>query len=366
MKRTNCAICDSSDLSYLYTLPNFPITQYSTDLSYSTDEFQNFIFVGCAICNSAQLQTLIDPIKLYANSNRLTDLTPTWKEHHRLFSKFVTDNNTSNSILEVGGSSGPLYKILRDSNINYIIMDIADSDKRPPEVEFIKGNCEEFDFTGHKTVVLSHTFEHLYSPRKFVKNLYNAKVESVFISIPNMDESSSSKNISIINYEHTYYIGYTTLTNLFSNFGYSCARSYEFKKHSWFYHFVYDRNVIPLPLNNSIVYTNTIQDIYLHYKTLLETITIDKPCFICPAGYYGQIIYYYLQRFTNYIKGFIDNDPLKHGKRVYGTPLSTFSPEILTKNMEETIYIILYAGPYTDEIKSQFNSIHPSIVYITI
>ena len=179
-----------------------------------------------------------------------------------------------------------------------------------------------------------------------------------------MDELSASKNISIIHHEHTYYIGDKTIISLFSNFGYSCIKSYKFNKHSIFYQFVFNDIVSPLPLYNAITYINTIEDIYIHYKSLLETIHIDKPCFICPAGYYGQMIYYYLQRFTPYIKGFIDNDPLKHGKRVYGTPLYIFSPEVLTKNKDEAVYIILYAGPYTNEIKTQFSSIHPSIVCI--
>ena len=62
MNRTNCTICNSTELNYLYTLPKFPITQYSTDLDYSTDEYEDFVFVNCAFCNCTQLQSLIDII----------------------------------------------------------------------------------------------------------------------------------------------------------------------------------------------------------------------------------------------------------------------------------------------------------------
>jgi len=365
MKRINCAICDSDNFEYLYTLPKYPITQYSNNTDHSTDEFQDCIFVNCNECSCVQINTLVDPIKLYKNGNRLIDTTPTWKEHHRLFSIFVVENNTYDTILEVGGSSGPLYKLLSQTGINYIIMDITDSEKRPPEVKFIQGNCEEFDFTGYTSVVLSHTFEHLYSPRKFVERLNKACVESVFISIPNMSHLYDTKNIFILSNEHTFFVGDNEIKSLFSQFGYSCIKSYDFRTHSLFYHFRYNTVTSIVPLKYNSIRINGIKEILIHYETLMKNINIDNSCFICPAGYYGQIIYYYLQRFSKYIQGFIDNDPLRQDKRVYGTSAYVFSPNVLIKYRNTPIYIILYAGPYTDELKTQLNLLHQSIIYIT-
>jgi hypothetical protein len=295
----------------------------------------------------------------------MIDATPTWKEHHRLFSVFVVENNTDNTILEVGGSSGPLYKLLSDKGINYIIMDIADSEKRPPEVKFIQGNCEDFDFTGYKSVVMSHTFEHLYHPRKFLESLSKSHVESVFISIPNIDYLYASKNISILHNEHTYYVGDNEIRYLFSQFGYSCAKSYNFRTHSLFYHFIYDVETLPLSLYRTDR-ASSIQSVFLDYENRIGNITITTPFFICPGGHYGQKIYYYLSQFKNYIKGFIDNDPLKQGKRVYGTPAYVYSPDILTNYKDTNITLILCAGPYTEELKKQLDLIHAYITYIDI
>jgi hypothetical protein len=365
MNRTNCAICNYKNLEHLYTLKDYPITPSSSKYDLSTDEFQDCVFVNCTQCGCVQLTKLIDPIKLYENFNKMIESTPTWKEHHKLFSMFIVENNKSDTILEIGSSSGPLYKLLCSTGVNYIMMDIADSEKRPLDVKFIKGNCEDYDFSGYNSLVLSHTFEHLYFPRKFVENLNKVKVQSVFISIPNIDELYASNNISILHNEHTYYVGNNEILYLFSEFGYTCKKSYNFKKHSLFYHFVYDKNTEQIPFNINSPRTENIKTIFLDYEHKMKNINIDKPCFICPSGHYGQKIYYYLQRFSEHIQGFIDNDPLKQEKRVYGTSKYVYSPDILTKYKDKTVYVILYAGPYTDELKKQLSTIHSSIEYIS-
>lgn len=367
MLRNACVICESKLLKEVYTLKNYPITPSSNQLDYSTDEFQDCIFVSCTNCGCVQLKTLIDPVKLYLNSHNSTDFSETWKQHHNLFAEFVIDNSVSSkSVIEVGGNSGTLYRILSKYIADYTILDISDTEKRPAEVKFIQGNCESFDFSGYSSVILSHTFEHLYNPRLFVKNLCDANVKSVFISIPNMEHLSSSENMSVLHNEHTYFVGDYEIKYVFSHFNYTCISSYEFKAHSRFYHFVFDYSSLPRHLNTSLLYTNQILNIFQKYQILTGDLDINAPCFICPAGHYGQKIYYYLNRFHGFIKGFLDNDPLKQNKRMYGTPLNVYSPTHLETYKNTKIYIVLYAGPYTNEIKGQLNGFHSDIEFISL
>jgi len=367
MIRNNCILCEGNGiLTELYSIKNYPISTSSNNIDASTDEFSDCIFATCNICGCIQLQTLIDPVQLYQNSHNSTENTPTWKEHHQLFSDFIYEH-VNTDILEIGGNSGTLYKLLSPKVSNYTILDICDSPERPENVKFIKGNCEDFDFTGYTHIALSHTFEHLYSPKLFLQNISKSKVQSIFISIPNMDHLYSSKNISIIFNEHTFFIGDAEIRYLFSCYGYSCAKSYLFKKHSLFYHFVYDPSTIQLPLLNTMKRSICIKDYIFDFETSIKNIVIDKPCFICPGGHYGQKIFYYLQKYSKNIIGFIDNDACKQGKRIYGTTAYTYSPDILkTFDDSKSIYVILYAGPYTKEIKDQLNLLHRSITYITI
>lgn len=366
MIRSSCVFCEKDGtLVELYRLQNYPITPSSNKLDTSYDEFADCIFAVCNLCGCIQLQNLIDPVKLYENSHNSTDNTPTWKEHHRLFAEFISQR-TDTTLLEVGGNSGTLYELLSSKLANYTILDICDSPERPSTVQFIQGNCEDFDFTGHNHIALSHTFEHLYYPKRFVENLSKYKVSSIFISIPNMDHLYRSKNISILHNEHTFFIGDAEIRHLLSRYGYSCATSYSFKTHSLFYHFVYDPATVALTHFNSMERSMNIKEYLSDFETSVKDIIIDRPCFICPGGHYGQKIFYYLQQYCNNIIGFIDNDASKQGKRVYGTPRYAYSPEILKTYRENPICLILYAGPYTNELKEQLTRLHDSITFILI
>lgn len=365
MRRNICVLCDSDRLTTCFTMKDYPITPSSDTADATSDEFSDCDVGSCEECGTVQLLTLVDPIKLYKNSHNSTENTPTWKEHHRAFSEFVADGSTTTDILEIGGNSGILYNLLCDKFPNYTILDICDCKNRPPTARFIEGNCETFDFTGFTILVLSHTFEHLYSPAKFVENLARARIQSVCISIPNMEQLYNSKNISILHNEHTYFVAENEIKYLFSIFGYGCKRLIHYKKHSTFYEFTPAKCEI-LPRLTNTVKPDEICKIFCDFEQSIQKITIDKPCFICPGGHYGQKIYYYLRPFSKYILGFIDNDTSKQGLRVYGTDAQVYSPDILTKYLETTISVILYAGPYTDELKLQLSSVHPSIEYVNL
>ena len=364
--RTECVICNKIDsFEHLYTLKQFPLRNSHGSLDTSSDKFMDCIFVNCTSCGTAQLQTLIDPIILYSDSHNSTENTPSWKSHHRLFADFVLKNTNAKSILEVGGNTGVLYMVIRDSFIKYKILDIC-NDKYSLDDVFIEGNCETFDFTGYTDIILSHTFEHLYSPKTFFNNIIKGGIKSVYISIPNMEYLYTSKNISLITIEHTFFLGNDEIRYLFSKNNFTCNAFYEFKNHSLFYHFVYNESVEPLTLNINIERSKEIKKYIGEFESSIEKFIINKPCFICPGGHYGQKVYYYLKKYSNYIMGFIDNDPSKHNTRIYGTSACVYSPDILASYKNTRISILLYAGPYTAEIKNQLNMIHPSIEYIML
>lgn len=359
MERTNCVLC-RSNLIDMYTFPKYPITPSSSLSDMDNDVFKDITFSKCVSCSSVQLKTLIDPVVLYENAHNSTESTPTWKLHHALFTEFILNRNTE-PILEIGGSSGVLYESMRDK-VPYSMLDICDNSSRPLDIPFIQANCESFHYKGYPCVVLSHTFEHLYNPVAFIENLRNSNVSSVFISIPNMTHLLASNNISVLHTEHTFFIESGQLISIFSEFSYTCKAIYHFKAHSIFYHFVLEDT----PIIERVPFeSDTIQSIFLKYETLFKTIVIDKPCFICPAGHYGQKIYYYLKRYAPFIKGFIDNDVSKQNMRVYGTPSMVYSPDIL-KTYQGNICVLLYAGPYTDELREQLTSLHSSIEFIDI
>jgi hypothetical protein len=362
MLRIECVLCRGASLVELFSLRDYPITPSSSTSGSETDEVQDCRFAACSACGAVQLMSLIDPVKLYEHSHNSTENTPTWKEHHKAFSQFIAATSPQ-QLLEIGGNSGTLYTLLSETVPEYSILDICDSDKRPPGVRFFQGNCETFDLSPHTHIAMSHTFEHLYFPRRFVENIAKAGVKSIYISIPNMEHLLTLKNISVLHNEHTYFVAEKELSYLFSLVGYSCKKSVPFKKHSTFYHFI-PSTVQPVPISPNPEYAIQLKGILSEFERCVRNITINKPFFICPGGHYGQKIAYYLKPFRQYLRGFLDNDSSKQGLRVYGTDAKVYSPEILREFQHSKVSVILYAGPYTEELKRQLNLLHSDIEYI--
>ena len=64
--------------------------------------------------------------------------------------------------------------------------------------------------------------------------------------------------------------------------------------------------------------------------------------------------------------GFIDNDVNKQGKRLFGTDLNVYSPNILLDNQNEKICIVLCGTVYTDEIQEQLKNVHTNLNFIRL
>ena len=98
-----------------------------------------------------------------------------------------------------------------------------------------------------------------------------------------------------------------------------------------------------------------VQKFIMYYEkrnTKLLQLNIESPTYIFPAGHYGQLVYTFLKKKgqEKYVLGFLDNDPDKIGKRMYGTPNVVYSPSIVK---DKSCNIILAAGVYNKEIRDQ-------------
>jgi hypothetical protein len=367
MQRNSCVICEHTIFENVYKLTNYPSSSSpGINNDYNEDLLSDIVFKGCTSCGCVQLETLINPDILYQEYHNDTVNTPTWKLHHSSFSSFILNNFNDNKILEIGGYTAVLAKkIIQELKCKYTILDIVQQPPNHTDIDYISANCETFDYNNEKTVIMSHVFEHIYNPTKLINQFIKSGVENVFISIPNMNSLLRTNNIAILHVEHTFYIDEYDIKSMFSKAGFVCSAQQYFKDHSIFFHFKKHAQC------TSFIYVKTdriIQqkDIYKKIESFFSSFEINQPCFIAPAGNYGQKIYYYLKQYNEHIIGFLDNDSCKVGKRVYGTPKFVFTPSELTKYKDQQITIILFAGPYKNEIKNQYDQIHTNIKYIDI
>jgi len=288
-----------------------------------------------------------------------------WMEHHNKFANFIINNiNNSANIIEIGGKTGILAKeILSIQKYNYTIIDICESNIDIPGVIFKNENAENISYNKDDIIVMSHVFEHLYNPRLFLEKMYNSNVTDIFISIPNMLSLLEKEVLLLINVEHTFYCDIHFCKALFESSGYKYMDSFYFNDHSIFFHYRIDKptyiewNTVSHVKNKLTNYFISIQDKYNKLK-------IDTPFYIAPAGYYGQMIYYLLLSNSKNIIGFLDNDKLKKGQRVYGTPRYIENPDTL-KNIESPT-ILLSSSLYSHEIKDIFLSFNTKITFIDI
>jgi hypothetical protein len=345
--RDTCVFC-SGKLEYIFNRDNYPITA-SPPLSsspYENDKYSNQVFYTCEKCSCVQLGTLVDPSLLYQNSHNDTYSTPTWIDHLKEFSKFVMKLN-SKDLLEIGGN-GKLADLMNGS-IDYSCLDICEPLEKLANVQYFKGNCEEYEYKNTYNIVMSHVFEHLFNPRKFVEKMNQCEIESVFLSIPNMKRALELCVPNILHNEHTFYVDEHNIRWLFSQFNYELRDSYEFRNHSLFLHFRRNTAIAKLDL---IERPEISSALFSQMKsTNFQDLHIKPNSFIVPAGLFGQILYYYTKPT---ILGFLDNDASKQGCRVYGTPHSVFNFDVLKTYENCTIYLL--AGNYNKEIREKIES----------
>ncbi len=359
-KREKCVVCGSCDLTIVREFPNFPIKAICT--SETNDILFNNCIVSCTSCNCAQLYYLVDINQLYNNDYANTTFSPVWHAHHETFKSFIFDNTEETQFLEIGANTGALYKLMaaEKSDIKYTTLDMFRHEQLPTEIEYINGNCETFDYTGHPSVILSHVFEHLYNPSLFLEQIQKSSVNEVFISIPNFNKLRDKQTCSIIYSQHTFYCGQEHIEYLFAKHGFTLVNSLEYNGSIESFMCVFKRSndqslsrVIKRPSLNADVWTQ----LYNHKIDSIASTEIPENTYIMPSGIYGQYVYYFLKNKQNII-GFLDNDTKRHGKRLYGTPLTVYSPKEVNLTNKT---ILLCENPYQNEIIQGLQKIYVDV-----
>lgn len=361
-ERNSCVLCESTTLLPFYNLNKFPLLNHSTDKPYETDIFYDYKYAICDRCKCVQLLTLLDPTVLYSSDNK-TKLTPLWQEHHISFGCFVSKNLCSPSVCEIGGGSNNLSYYF--PSIKYSILDMYEPAVKDSSIQYIIGNCEEFSDYKDNAIILSHTFEHLYSPHKFLKCLQKSNVEQVFISVPNMKSWLENKTTCFLIFnQHTFYFEKEDLISLFSQYGFECNMTSEFENHSLFFSFVRNNIISPLPIPIKTIAPKLLE--HFHGKEILaNSFSTSKNIFIMPSFYLGQIAHFFLKKNIS-ILGFLDNDTNKINKRLYGTNLNVFLPNEILKYSPETTAVLIVNNPYMYEMQNQIKSISPDFETICI
>ena len=203
MKREHCVVCKGTKFIAIYKQEQFPVCISSSSQNLEEDIFDTIEYIGCTNCGCVQLKTLTNPQVLYSVTHNNTYETPTWKQHHLLFSEFVLRNTSKQDFVEIGGASGYFAELLamKRQLTSMTIIDLAEKPSFKLSIRYIQANCEEYDFRqidSSVPIVLSHVFEHLYQPRKFLEKLKEANTQTVCMSVPNLEICLKKKFLSFL------------------------------------------------------------------------------------------------------------------------------------------------------------------------
>lgn len=185
-----------------------------------------------------------------------------------------------------------------------------------------------------------------------------SKARLIF-SLPNMQKWLSNKFTNTLNYEHTIFLNEPVIEYLLHKNGFKILQKRYFKEHSIF--FACEKVINRACVSESQItlksqYTQNkamigeFLDFYrrkiLDLNAILESTT--KPVYLFGAHLFSQFLLYNGLQSAKIIS-ILDNNKAKQGKRLYGTRFLVQSPQILR---DKNALLILNAGAYTDEIKS--------------
>lgn len=344
-----------------------------------------------------QLKSLIPLDILYKYGHDAGSVGNLWESHHKEFAKFILEAKPQ-KVLEIGGGHSLLalnclkqkaaQDVLSETSPHTSDNDISWSIVEPNVTKKYENiNYIESFFTkdllkdGYDTVVHSHVFEHIYDPHGFLADIaesfnslsgfsfnYGGGGQMLF-SIPNMQKWLEYKWTNTLNFEHTILLTENIVEYLLSKHGFKIHKKHYFGEHSIFYHTKYDNNLRAKTLQNDYeINKKLFLNMRSHYNKQIATLNIklkqtNKDVYLFGAHLFSQYLLYH-GLYAKNIRAILDNNRNKHNKRLYGTTLLVYPPQILA-NISNAL-VVLNAGAYNKEIKEQLSLINSGIEIIVL
>lgn len=372
VERTNCVMCNSTELSPSHNIPQFPIYMGTTNRPQVEDLYHDMIFAKCELCDSIQLKELI-PLDILYKESHTGIIGATWASHHAQFCTFA-EKYAHGVVVEIGGSNLAVANRLSSSEKidsimvfdNQIYMENIKSEKIILREEF-------FDVknvpSSVSCVMHTHLIEHLYKPIEEFKKIHEAMPDNGYMlfAAPLIGRMLKRYFTNAMNFEHTYLLTEAKIDEMMTTSGFTLVEKEYFSEYAAFYAYKKTASAKKSDLKKHPEDVKIINNFVGHYLNEVKKIQAQinsspEKTFIFGAHIFTQ----YLLSFGLNEKHFcniLDNDPKKIGNRLYGTDLIVQSPKIL-KDVEKPT-VVLKAAQYTEEIKKDIiENINPNTRFI--
>ncbi len=203
--------------------------------------------------------------------------------------------------------------------------------------------------------------EHIYSPMEFLANIASQMIigQLMIFSIPNLEQWFIKGHANALNLEHTYLLTFEVAQEMLIRNGFSILNVENFRNsHSIFIAAKFTGAECALK-NSDFTISNEFPRIFRQNLEVkknfasecnLRKIQDETNVYIFGAHVFSQQLLNLGLR-EDSIKGVLDNDQAKIGRRLYGTLLEIQSPKVLEEEL--SAIVILDAGEYSTEIEKQ-------------
>jgi hypothetical protein len=375
--RTTSVITGNRNLETLFTIEDFPVFIGNTTQDQKDDMSSDMVFDICNDCGIVQLKNTISPDLIYSKYHSEA-IGSVWENHHIQLADIIrlnTSKNAIDSVLEIGGSNAKLPSIVLKTNNDIekwtivepnIPSDYQHIDKK---ITFISDFFKpELIVDKPDLIVHSHTLEHIYDPDLFLQQISNVLEEDKMhiFSVPNLFRYLQNKFINTLNFEHNIFLTEEIIDYLLSKNKLEIIEKVYYLDHSIIYVTKKNSNLIdPILPNKYDEYKNMFLDYIDYYKNLVSDLnnkidTFNGDIYLFGGHVFSQFLIA-LGLKTDNIKYILDNSPLKHNTRLYGTNLIIKSPNEI--QIADNSAVILKVGGYREEIINGLTSINSKLIF---
>jgi hypothetical protein len=231
---SNCGVCGSTNLSSVWNLPNYPITEAYGEYDVNYPKLDQELMI-CMSCGHLQLKNQVDPNFLY-NTDNYAFRTQNNNKIHKEFEfiqEFLSELNlNSNQIraIEIGASNLELAKFLNQRNK---FESFAVCDPLFANFEKIDGNeikvigklaedaNEDIKRLAINFVIGRHVLEHVLNPLSLLRRImHNIDPSTIFVfEVPSLELLRKNLRFDAILHQHCQYFDESSITTLLQELG---------------------------------------------------------------------------------------------------------------------------------------------------
>ncbi len=356
-------ITGNQNLEHLYTFKDFPVFMgCCLEENSNNDLVADMIWKIDPETGIIQLTKLV-PLDILYMEQHVDATGPTWSEYNNTFAEYIFKKKLGN-IIEIGGGSGKIAKIVleKNKNIKYTVIEpnplFEETNNLKIIPEFFSKKLKDKFSDNNLTIVFSQVYEHVYDPEEFLIeiNKFLPIGGRLIFAYPNLEFWFKNKFTNALNFEHTLLMTDYFVDYFIKKSGFNILEKIKYKNHSHFYTVQKTGSTVGIVNidNRYDYYKSMFHEFINHHLKMVKELNnlIEKSesqIFLFGAHIFSQYLIAFGLK-TNNILFILDNSPLKIEKRLYGTNLKVKSPKILTEYQDPSV--ILKTGLYNEEIKN--------------